>query len=1175
MSFEYQDTHHDRFLPEPLHDRLMGFATRLGGLCVLAAIAATWLSLLTWSSTDPSLTHTTSEPALNMLGFPGAVISDLMLQSFGVACVVLLLVPTFWALEMAMGRTIVNLGSKVTYFPFALLVLAGAMSSLPTAGAAGWPLHHGFGGIIGDVVYRLTSSIAAMLVSENAAWATGLILFAFGFFSVATAIGMEWRDFVSGFSRSGQSDPASDAFSNRDTDAGPRDYRDERPELNLGGEVPRRWLDPVDDEFDDDINDLDDIEDEPEPFPVDAPAHKPGRYADHGARAFDRDEPAQSRVLEPVPAASPDQQPDPTPAQRPPNPSVDDQPLLRPRAHTVPAADPHARIQADNPMGQPMLRPQTPVTSRAQWQRPHPHARENPVLRGAAHFPTQGRPQAQHTFQPQATLQARPTAQPQPAFRPQPPLPRPGLHAPMGTPAEAPATQKPAPRTQHPEPAPKLKPRFQSLKDSLAQHSHSTLVAMQSANWQPSNWPRSTKPVSGATQASSGDPAARGRPEHDVHTDDPLDPMVEDNAFDRDTDAASLAIARRFAPARVLEDDHDPQDDTALLRAAAPAPSSRPERRKTADQRSVSLPKPATAGAAFGRPDASSQPSVVEPIDNPITEHRSEVGPAPAAMKSTLLRGMKFKAKRGYQRPSLNLLTQGLARGAKGQITDPDLKANAELLTQVLNDFGVKGEVRGIAPGPVVTLYEFEPARGIKSSRVIGLADDIARSMSALSARVAVIPGRNLIGIELPNSQRQVVLLRDLMEAEAYRTVEGGLPLVLGKSIGGDPVVEDLASMPHLLVAGTTGSGKSVGVNAMILSLLYRFGPDQLRFLMIDPKMLELSVYNDIPHLLAPVVTEPEKAVDVLAWVVNEMEERYKRMSQLSVRNIDVFNNRVRNAKKRGETIARMVQTGFDTGTGQPVFEKQPLDMDLMPRIVVVIDEFADLMMVAGKEVEGHVQRLAQMARAAGIHLIMSTQRPSVDVITGTIKANFPTRMSFKVASKIDSRTILNEQGAEQLLGQGDMLFSAGGGSVRRLHGPYVADDEVEAIANALRAGGSPQYVDLTLPMADEANQGANASKSHDLFDEAVAIVVRDQRVSTSYLQRRLSIGYNRAANLVDRLFDEGIVSAPDGSGRRKVLQTALATTAAADAVDGAIKVESAAAQPPFAAPANDDDEAA
>jgi S-DNA-T family DNA segregation ATPase FtsK/SpoIIIE len=492
-----------------------------------------------------------------------------------------------------------------------------------------------------------------------------------------------------------------------------------------------------------------------------------------------------------------------------------------------------------------------------------------------------------------------------------------------------------------------------------------------------------------------------------------------------------------------------------------------------------------------------------------------------------------------FKRPLPGMLKRSPQSKAGNEFSQTVLRGTARLLEDVLADFGVKGEVRDIKPGPVVTLFELEPARGTKATRIMALADDIARSMSATSARVAVIPGRNVIGIELPNSRRETVGLRELFESPAFTSADGVLPLALGRSIGGEPIVADLTRMPHLLVAGTTGSGKSVGVNAMILSILFRHTPEQCRFIMIDPKMLELSVYNDIPHLLTPVVTDPQKAVGALNWVVAEMEERYKRMARLSVRNIEAFNGRVKSAAERGEQLARTVQTGFDPATGQPIYEREEMDLAPMAHIVVVVDEFADLMITAGKDIETAVQRLAQKARAAGIHLIMATQRPSVDIITGTIKANFPTRISFKVASKIDSRTILNEQGAEQLLGQGDMLFTSGAGQMLRVHGPFVSDEEVEVVAAHLRAQGAPRYVDSIADAQENAGAQGPAAGSEDgesLYDRAVAVVLRDRKASTSYVQRRLSIGYNRAADLIERMEQEGLISAPNHTGRREIL---------------------------------------
>ncbi len=493
-----------------------------------------------------------------------------------------------------------------------------------------------------------------------------------------------------------------------------------------------------------------------------------------------------------------------------------------------------------------------------------------------------------------------------------------------------------------------------------------------------------------------------------------------------------------------------------------------------------------------------------------------------------------------YTLPPLKLLKRPASARRNAGLSHDVLHDNARALEEVLADFGVKGEIVNVRPGPVVTLYELEPAPGTKSSRVIGLADDIARSMSAAAARVAVVPGRNAIGIELPNARRELVLLRELFESDPFQESEAGLALALGKDIGGESIIVDLARMPHLLIAGTTGSGKSVGINTMILSLLYRYRPDQCKFIMVDPKMLELSVYDGIPHLLAPVVTDPKKAVVALKWTVKEMEERYKRMSKLGVRSIDGYNERVTEAQAKGEIIVRTVQTGFDKATGEAIYEEQEMDYEPMPFIVVIVDEMADLMMVAGKDIEAAVQRLAQMARAAGIHLITATQRPSVDVVTGTIKANFPTRVSFQVTSKVDSRTILGEQGAEQLLGLGDMLYMAGGGRVTRVHGPFVSDEEVEKIVRYLKKQGTPEYLDaITEDDAGDPYGGGEVAPEDtgdDLYDQAVAVVLRDGKASTSYVQRRLSIGYNRAATLIERMEEEGVISAANHAGKREVL---------------------------------------
>jgi S-DNA-T family DNA segregation ATPase FtsK/SpoIIIE len=503
-------------------------------------------------------------------------------------------------------------------------------------------------------------------------------------------------------------------------------------------------------------------------------------------------------------------------------------------------------------------------------------------------------------------------------------------------------------------------------------------------------------------------------------------------------------------------------------------------------------------------------------------------------------------AEAGWQLPPLGLLSPAPRRASAGRAdTGPSaeaLQGNARLLETVLQDYGVQGRIVEIRPGPVVTLYELEPAPGIRSARVIGLADDIARSLSVLAVRIATVQGRNVIGIEVPNAKRETVYLSELLGVPDWASYPGKLALALGKDISGAPVIADLARMPHLLIAGTTGSGKSVGVNAMILSLLYRLSPEQCRLIMIDPKMLELSVYEGIPHLLTPVVTEPAKAVAALKWVVREMERRYRAMSQLSVRNIAGYNDRVNEALARGEVVTRRVQTGFDPETGRPVHEDQPLALEALPLIVVFIDEMADLMMVAGKEIEAAVQRLAQMARAAGIHVIMATQRPSVDVITGTIKANFPTRISFQVISKFDSRTILGEQGSEQLLGQGDMLYMAGGGRITRVHGPFVSDKEVEDVVAFLREQGEPAYIEEVTEVTDDDGASVMASMAGaeggeaNLYQQAVALVVREGKASTSFIQRHLQIGYNRAAKLIEQMEKDHVVGPANHVGKREVL---------------------------------------
>ena len=539
---------------------------------------------------------------------------------------------------------------------------------------------------------------------------------------------------------------------------------------------------------------------------------------------------------------------------------------------------------------------------------------------------------------------------------------------------------------------------------------------------------------------------------------------------------------------------------------------------------------------------------VVQPAVPPkaVVQHAPRKVPAPSTQaKAEAQPKLQFEEKHAdYEHPPLSLLESHVDI-KRHTLSDEALEQNARMLETVLDDYGVKGEIVSVRPGPVVTMYELEPAPGLKASRVIGLADDIARSMSALSARVSTVPGRSVIGIELPNEHREKVMLREILSTRDFGDSNLRLPLALGKDIGGDPIVTNLAKMPHLLIAGTTGSGKSVAINTMILSLLYKLTPEECRLIMIDPKMLELSVYDGIPHLLSPVVTDPKKAVVALKWAVGEMEERYRKMSKMGVRNIEGYNGRVRDALAKGEMFSRTVQTGFDDETGDPIFETEESVPETLPYIVVIVDEMADLMMVAGKEIEACIQRLAQMARASGIHMIMATQRPSVDVITGTIKANFPTRISFQVTSKIDSRTILGEQGAEQLLGMGDMLYMAGGAKITRVHGPFVSDEEVEEVVNHLKSFGAPEYINGVVegPEGEAESSidlvlglGGNTDGEDALYDTAVAIVVKDRKCSTSYIQRKLAIGYNKAARLVEQMEDAGLVSAANHVGKREIL---------------------------------------
>ncbi len=623
-------------------------------------------------------------------------------------------------------------------------------------------------------------------------------------------------------------------------------------------------------------------------------------------------------------------------------------------------------------------------------------------------------------------------------------------------------------------------------------------------------------------------------PYHPDHSDDGFDPLRDEPPVTGDTDHHSDFADGGYDVTNVFAEDQD--QPTPRPAGSATASSARPMFQPVVSR---------TGAEASDKP--ADKPTIPLYEQRKVVQHAQRKPAQPSRQaRQEAQPNLKFDDAPlpEYEHPPLSLLSSP-EQIERHHLSDEALEENARMLENVLDDYGVKGEIVSVRPGPVVTMYELEPAPGLKASRVIGLADDIARSMSALSARVSTVPGRSVIGIELPNERREKVVLREILSHRDFGDGNQRLPLALGKDIGGDPIVANLAKMPHLLIAGTTGSGKSVAINTMILSLLYKLSPDECRLIMIDPKMLELSVYDGIPHLLSPVVTDPKKAVVALKWVVGEMEERYRKMSKMGVRNIEGYNGRVRDALDKDEMFKRTVQTGFDDETGEPIFETDEFKPETIPYIVVIVDEMADLMMVAGKEIEACIQRLAQMARASGIHLIMATQRPSVDVITGTIKANFPTRISFQVTSKIDSRTILGEQGAEQLLGMGDMLFMAGGAKITRVHGPFCSDEEVEEIVNYLKSYGPPDYVGGVVDGPDDdkgsdidavLGLGGNTDGEDALYDQAVAIVIKDRKCSTSYIQRKLAIGYNKAARLVEQMEEEGLVSPANHVGKREIL---------------------------------------
>ncbi|NOU06828.1 MAG: DNA translocase FtsK [Hyphomicrobiaceae bacterium] len=954
-----------------LSHRIGAFARTVIGYALLSLALMFALSFATWSVADPSLTHAAAGTTRNLMGPLGAIASDLLMQTLGLAGMLTLLPLAFFGLQLTGGKSIANIKLKLLVVPIAILFLAGALSALPTF--TSWPLRHGFGGIIGDVILSTLQNILAPINAKRAKAAAGLFYFAIGMALLVRGLGMTKSDV-----------------------------------RLLVTPSPRGNTSPTS---------------------------------------------AWKKKIVAVAAATP---------------------ILGPKLFgTKPTeVDPQLPGLEQRPQhnlyGQPIYHPYPQPSMHPQGQLQHPGS--YPVM--AVH-PQPQMPQQYHAPAPRAQVYPHPflRAHPMTANRPLAMLPHP------------------------------MQPQIHPINQTFVT-SHPVVVMPMPAPM-PQQQQQHHNHYNAAPQF---DAVLRPAPTHTTAPREDIHDTPTEFTFDS-ADDDSRAMAERFAP---------------RASTSAPSVAHLPTAQIQAEPANLASHIHATAQVPLARQDASADAvATTPPAQFSANPRGADVVPA-RQRRSEPTRSEP--ARLGYRTPSITLLKAPPAVRRSFEGNAQTLRGLTKLLLDTLADYGVKGDITAVRPGPVVTLFEFEPARGTKSSRVIGLAEDIARSMSATAVRIAIIPGRNAIGIELPNVTRDTVYLREVIESDAFTNRSMKLPMTLGKTIGGEPVVVDLARMPHLLVAGTTGSGKSVGVNAMILSLLYRLSPAECRLVMIDPKMLELSVYNGIPHLLSPVVTEPGKAVAALNWVVREMEDRYRRMSRLTVRNIDAYNTRLKEL-----TIANEPVTNDDTH---------------MPYIVVVVDEFADLMAVAGKDIEFAVQRLAQMARAAGIHLIMATQRPSVDIITGTIKANFPTRISFRVTSRIDSRTILNEHGAEQLLGQGDMLFAGGNGPTMRVHGPYVSDEEVEAIATYLRASGTPEYVtDLTAIPSDDDNDGSLSDDDdlpegddNDLYDRAVAVIVRDQKASTSYLQRRLSIGYNRAADLIERMERDGIVGPANHAGKRDLL---------------------------------------
>lgn len=1057
-------------------------ASDLAGIALIAFAITMAIALITWSVGDPSLTHATDGRVANWLGAPGAILADMAMQLLGLGSVAWLLPIAVWGVSLVTHHAMPGMKWRIPLWLVGAAATAGVASAMPATGS--WPLPTGLGGVVGDALLSGGRTVFNIFGGFGRALA-GFAMAAVAILALSAACGY------------GFDDPTRD---------------DEEPESGS-------WRGSR--EKNQDLSDQD--TDEPGLGIVSLGAAVHGFMMLKAALGRRR---IRRRMAGSIGLASAPGQMARTRASTRVEPTAfgDEAVALR----VEQAAERSDVLATASPrLAEP---PRSRVRMPPAWS---PHS-EQTAATGALEPPwhNEAAPSPVHAAYAPARVRAE-------VFQD-------AAHQPVEEPFAEPTLLQ-SPETLH--------------------HMHGETSSDQFYNDAPAIAAGLAQPAPGALKiiptaaaiAAAAELSSRFAAR--VRRKSPVPDMAQSDEGIMDDDLQILAKAD------IQPDSQSPQTPFVLDRRRREAENiESPEAEDGVDVNATICPvgsRPINLPNLGAEPVTSHLPIVPAHalrigvpsginVPGPANDDGAAITTPAVAPASPIARARQLpkqtppvREDASYRLPELALLSEPRRQAANSMVSAEALEQNATLLEGVLEDFGVRGEIINVRPGPVVTLYELEPAPGTKSSRVISLADDIARSMSAISARVAVVPGRNVIGIELPNVNRETVFLRELLASEDFSSSKSRLGLCLGKTIGGEPVIVDLARMPHLLVAGTTGSGKSVAINTMILSLIYRLRPDECRLIMVDPKMLELSIYDGIPHLLTPVVTDPKKAVVALKWAVREMEDRYKKMSKLGVRNIDGFNVRIGEAKLKGEIITRTLQTGFDKQTGEPIYEEEVMDLDPLPYIVVIVDEMADLMMVAGKEIEGTIQRLAQMARAAGIHVVLATQRPSVDVITGTIKANFPTRISFQVTSKIDSRTILGEQGAEQLLGQGDMLYMAGGGRITRVHGPFVSDNEVEKVVAHLKSQGRPLYLDAVTSMENESeaeeggavfDQGSMGSATGDLYDQAVAIVLRDQKASTSYIQRRLQIGYNRAASLMERMELEGIVGAANHAGKREIM---------------------------------------